>query len=234
MTLEEFDYGKESVKIEKIDDLESSYKIPSYKEKIKFMEDNEIPQNPIEEVIQDFFHVNNYIKKKTKKSISKILYSPEDRIIIVITNQGRPIIWKRTKLVNDYGWFFFVERSENRIKRKQKGKSKSTGGLENEVTISEDEFTFNELTIPIVKKKNMRSLYHTKEYFKYRNIIKSDHIPQMPIKKLLHDFFFKNKLVPLVEKQGIRKILYYKKERVIVVKSLIGDDMYKNLKKLVK
>ncbi|MGV9206146.1 MAG: MBL fold metallo-hydrolase [Promethearchaeia archaeon] len=232
--LEEFDYGKESVKIEKIDDLESSYKIPSYKKKIKYMEDNEIPQKPIEEVIQHFFHENEFIEKKVKKSISKILYSSEDSIIIVITNQGRPIIWKRTKLVKEYGWFFFVERSENRIKRKQKGKSKSSGGLEDEISVSEDEFTFNELTIPVVEKKNMRSLYHTKEYFKYRNIIKSDHIAQMPIKQLLHDFFFKNKLVPLVEKQAIRKILYYEKERVIVVKSLIGDDMYKNLKKLVK
>ncbi|MFO8020668.1 MAG: MBL fold metallo-hydrolase [Promethearchaeia archaeon] len=228
MTIEEFNYGKENVKIERIEDLESSYKIPSYKKKLKYMENKEIPRQPIEDVIQHFFHVNDYIEKKVKKSISKILYAPEDRIIIVLTNQGRPIIWKRTKLVKEYGWFFFVERPE------QKGKSKSSGGLEDEVMVSEDEFTFNELTIPVVEKKNMRSLYHTKEYFKYRNIIKSHHVPQMPIKKLLHDFFFKNKLVPLVEKKAIRKILYYKKERVIVVKSLIGDEMYKHLKKLVK
>lgn len=232
--LEEFRYGKKTIPIEQIDDLENSYKIPSYKKKLQFMKDKEIPQMPIEEVIQHFYHSNGYIEKKVKKSITKILYSVEDRIIIVITNKGRPIIWKRTNLAKDYGWFFFVERSENRVKRKNRSRSKSKGGLEDEETLSEEEFTFNELTIPVVEKKNMRSLYHTKEYFKYRNIMKADRVPQMSISKLLHDFFFKNKLVPVEEKNAVRKILYYEKERVVVVKSLIGDDMYKNLKKLVK
>ncbi|GAH01887.1 unnamed protein product, partial [marine sediment metagenome] len=59
-------------------------------------------------------------------------------------------------------------------------------------------------------------------------------IPQMPIKEVLHDLLVENQDIPLKEKKSIGKVIYYKKERVIVVKSLIGDKMYENLKGLVK
>ena len=48
------------------------------------------------------------------------------------------------------------------------------------------------------------------------------------------DFFHKYEDIPLKEKKGIRKVIYYNKEKVIVLKSLIGDKMYENLENLVK
>ena len=58
----------------------------------------------------------------------------------------------------------------------------------------------------------MRALYHTKEYRHYLKLIKSENITQIPIKDVLNDLFFKNEIVPIEEKNGIRKIIYYKKE----------------------
>jgi len=80
----------------------------------------------------------------------------------------------------------------------------------------------------------MRALYRTKEYNQYLKLIKSGGIPQLPIRDVLEDLFLKDKLVPIEEKKGIRKIIYYHKEKVIVIKSLIGDEMYENLENLVK
>jgi Cft2 family RNA processing exonuclease len=79
----------------------------------------------------------------------------------------------------------------------------------------------------------MRPLYKTKEYFKYLKRIKSKKILQKPIKEVLDDFFLKNENIPLKEKNSIAKIIYYEEEKVIVVKSLIGDKMYENLDKMV-
>jgi len=79
----------------------------------------------------------------------------------------------------------------------------------------------------------MRALYRTKEYNQYLKLIKSKQVPQMSIRDVLEDLFFKDELVPSEEKEGIRKIIYYQKEKVIVIKSLIGDKMYENLENLV-
>ncbi|TFF99256.1 MAG: MBL fold metallo-hydrolase, partial [Promethearchaeota archaeon] len=52
--------------------------------------------------------------------------------------------------------------------------------------------------------------------------------------EVLNDFFRKNESIPLKEKRAIRKIIYYKKEKVVVIKSLTGDKMYENLDNLVE
>jgi len=65
-------------------------------------------------------------------------------------------------------------------------------------------------------------------------LIKSNNIKQKPIKEVLHDFLLENPDIPIKEKKSIGKIIYYKKERVIVIKSLIGDMMYEKLKSMVK
>ncbi len=55
----------------------------------------------------------------------------------------------------------------------------------------------------------------------------------MPIKDVLNNFFLSNEDIPIKEKKSISKIIFYIKERVIVIKSLIGDKMYEHLKQLV-
>ena len=78
-----------------------------YTDKLRLMESKKIPQKPIEDVLNDLLLKNSYISKKTKDSISKIIYSPKDRIIVVTTHLGQDIIWNRGKLIYSYGWFFF-------------------------------------------------------------------------------------------------------------------------------
>ncbi len=235
MSKEEFKFSNKSILLEEKKELSPTYKIKSYKQKIKFMEEKRIPQKPIKEVLNHFFS-KFFIPNKTKNSISKIIYCQEDRIIIFITKYGKEIIWNRNKLINTYGWFFFISETEEveskkKIKKSKKAKEKVK---KDEKTIAIEEFQFEDLTLPLKQKANMRSLYKTKEYVFYLKIIKSNNIVQKPIKEVLSDFFSKNELIPLSEKKAIRKILYYQKEKVIVIKSLIGDLMYENLENLVK
>jgi len=234
MTAEEFKLSNQkSILIEEMAKIGSSFKIKSYIQKLKLMETQKIPQKDIKEVLNHFFsNENKIINSKTKISIKKILFSQKDRIIIAITKSGRDIIWNRDKLIRTYGWFFFVSESEDRFKEKKPKKTKSKPKKEERTTKTE-EYKFNDNIIVLKQKENMRPLYKTKEYFKYFKTIKSRNIPQKPIKEVLDDFFLKNENIPLKEKKAIRKIIYYREERVIVVKSLIGDKMYENLAKLV-
>jgi Cft2 family RNA processing exonuclease len=234
MKIEEFKFLNNSILIEELKEVKSSFKIKSYNQKLKMMENKKIPQKPIKEVIEHFFsNKNKIIPSKAKNSISKILYSSSDRIIIVLTKIGRDIIWNRDSLIRSYGWFFFVVESEERLKEKEK-KQKIKKKKKEEITIKTEEYKFNDKVILIKQKENLRALYKTKEYFKYFKIIKSKKIPQKSISEVLDDFFLKNEDIPLNEKKTIDKIIYYADERVIVIKSLIGDKMYENLDKLVE
>ena len=234
MDKEEFKFLDKTIELEKRDELNSSYKITSYKAKLKFMEERKIPQREIKDVLSHFFIVNKFISKKTKNSISKIIYSQKDRILILITSSGKDIILNRDRLSRDYGWFFFIEKTEKKEKESKKKKPKRKEDRKEEKTISTEEFHFEDIIIPLKEKENMRSLYRTKEYNHYLKLIKSENISQLDIKATLKDLFFKVELIPVEEKKGVRKIIYYQKEKVIVVKSLIGDDMYENLERLVK
>ncbi|MFX1454395.1 MAG: MBL fold metallo-hydrolase [Promethearchaeota archaeon] len=198
------------------------------------MEERKIPQKPIKSVLEGLFHKDNFISKKTKNSIFKIIYSQVFRIIILITHSGKEIIANRDKLIKEYGWFFFVEKPEKKEKIIKDKKPKRKEERKEEATISTKNYQFNDLVISVKEKENMRSLYHTKEYRHYLKIIKSQNITQTPAKEVLDDFFNKDELVPIEEKKAIRKIIYYIKEKVIVVKSLTGDEMYENLENLVK
>ncbi|TFG02645.1 MAG: MBL fold metallo-hydrolase [Promethearchaeota archaeon] len=228
MKLEEF----EKIPIVEKQKLASRFKIKSYKKKLKFMVANQIPQKDINWVLKHLFLSSNIISEKTKSSISKIIYSIEDRIIILITKSGKEIIWNRDKLVNEYGWFFFVSEAD-KTKKREKKKAKSEN-KEEEVTISKDSFEYGGLTIEIKEKRNMRSLYHTKEYFQYFKLINSHNISQTDFKKVIKDIFHNNTVIPEKEKKSIRKMIYYEKERVIVIKSLNADVMYEHLESLVK
>ncbi len=234
MNIEEFTLSNKSILIEKREEVASLYKIRSYTQKLKLMEDNKIPQKPIAEVLKHFFsNDNKLIQQKAKNSISKVIYSPKDRIIIAITQFGKEIIWNREKLIKSYGWFFFVIENEKKsLKKKNNRNAKKKRAKKEEKTISIEEYQFEDLKIPIKQKENMRGLYKTKEYFKYFKTIYSKKVVQKPIKDVLNDIFLKSKLIPLNEKRAIRKIYYYKQEKVIVVKSLVGDKMYENLKQL--
>ena len=185
------------------------------------------------EVINHFFSEDTIISKKTKNSISKLIHCSKDKIIILITVSGKDIIWNRDKLINEYGWFFFVAEQEKKPPDQKKKKQKQQKKKEEEIISSQD-YVFEDLTIYLEEKINMRSLYHTKEYFRYFKLIKSKNINQMNILEVLNDFFSKNSLVPIEEKKSVRNIIYYKEEKVIVVKALNGDKMYDNLEKLVK
>ncbi len=220
MSINEFVFLKKSIPIVKKKELRASYKVRSYTTKLKSMEENKIPQKPIEEVLSHLFSENKVISEKTKKSISKVIYCIKDRIIIPITKYGREIITARDKLIKNYGWFFFVSETDPDSKRK-KVKKKREQKIEK--TISLELYQFKDLVIPLKQKVNMRSLYRTKEYNNYLKLIKSKQISQTPIKDVLEDFFLKNELIPLEEKTGIRKIIYYQQERVIVLKALIAD-----------
>ena len=233
MVKEEFEFLDKIIELENREEISSFYKIKSYEDKLKLMENKKIPQKPILDVLNHFFLNNDEIGKKTKTSISKVVYSQTSRIIIIITNNGQDIIWKRDKLIYEYGWFFFVSKPKQKPKKGKKDNKKKEP-KKKERTISKETFQFEKLHIPLKEKENMRSLYHSKEYFQYLKLIKSSNIPQLPIKDVLNDLFLENEDIPLKEKKSIGKIIYYQKERVIVVKSLIGDLMYENLKGLVK
>ena len=233
MVKEEFIFQKKAIELENREELGSSYKIKSYQVKLKLMKSKEIPQKSIDDVLNHFFSENEDITKITKDSISKVIYSQKDRIIIIIANSGQDIIWKRDKLIFAYGWFFFVSKPKQKSNKAKKEKKKKEPKKEEKI-LSRETFPFGEITIPLKEKENMRSLYHTKEYFQYLKLINSSNIPQQPIKDVLHDLLFKNEDIPLKEKKSIGKIIYYQKERVIVVKALIGDMMYEQLKGLVK
>jgi len=235
MVKEEFIFLDKVIELENREEVSSSYKIKSYEDKLKLMENKKIPQKPILDVLNHFFFNNDEVGKKTKNSVSKIVYSQKDKIIIVITNLGQDIIWKRDKLIHAYGWFFFISKPKQTPKKgKNKKEKKKREPKKEERTISKDTFQFEDVSIPLKEKENMRSLYHTKEYFQYLKLIKSSNIPQIPIKDVLNDLLLENEDIPLKEKKSIGKIIFYQKERVIVVKSLIGDRMYENLKGLVK
>jgi len=233
MAIEEFKFLEKVIELEKREELASSYKVRSYSEKMNLMKSKEIPQKPIIDVLNHLFTKNKEITTKTKNSISKIIYSPNDRIIILITALGQDIIWKRNKLIFTYGWFFYVSKPKTKPSKQKKGKKKKEPKKE-EITISKEILNIGELSIPLKEKKNMRSLYHSREYIQYLKLIKSDNITQKPIKEVLHDFLLENQDIPMKEKKSIGKLIYYQKERVIVVKSLIGDKMYEHLKSMVK
>ncbi len=234
MAKEEFKFSDKSIILEEVDTLSSSYKINIYKDKIRYMEKRSILQKPIMEVINHFFSETTVISEKTKNSISKLIHCSKDKIIILITASGKDIIWNRDKLINEYGWFFFVAEQEKKKKPDQKKKKQKQQKKKEEEIISSQDYVFEDLTIHLEEKINMRSLYHTKEYFRYFKLIKSKNVIQMNILEVLNDFFNKNTLVPIEEKKSVRNIIYYKKEKVIVVKALNGDKMYDNLEKLVK
>ena len=232
MEKKEFKFSDRTIILEEVETLSSSYKIKIYKDKILYMEKRSILQKPIMEVINHFFSEDTIISEKTKNSVSKLIHCSNDKIIILITVSGKDIIWNRDKLINEYGWFFFVAEQEKKKKPDQK-KIKEKQQKKEEIISSQD-YVFEDLTIILEEKINMRSLYHTKEYFQYAKLIKSKNINQMNILDVLNDFFNKNTLVPIEEKKSIRNIIYYKEEKVIVVKALNGDKMYDNLEKLVK
>ena len=231
MIIEEFNFSDKKIPIEGREDISSSFKINTYKTKLKLMEDKKIPQKNIKEVINHFFNKNRNISNKTKNAISKIIYCQKVRILVLITHYGKEIIVKRDRLIRDYGWFFFIEKSTNESKKKKLKKKEERN---KEQTISTEEFHYDDTQIPLKQKEHMRALYRTKEYNQYLKLIKSKQVPQMSIRDVLEDLFFKDELVPSEEKKGIRKIIYYQKEKVIVIKSLIGDKMYENLEDLVK
>ncbi|MHA1460517.1 MAG: MBL fold metallo-hydrolase [Promethearchaeota archaeon] len=233
MVKEEFKFLDKAIELENREEIGSSYKIKSYEDKLKLMKNKNIPQKSITDVLNHFFSENEDITKKTKDSVSKVIYSQKDRIIIIITTIGQDIIWKRDKLIYAYGWFFFVSKPKQKSKKAKKNR-KSKEPKKEEKTISKETFQFGDHTIPLKEKENMRSLYHNKEYFQYLKLIKSRNIPQLPIKDVLNDLLLENEDIPLKEKNSIGKLIYYQKERVIVVKALIGDKMYENLKGLVR
>jgi len=228
----EFKFSDKTIILEEVDTLSSSYKINIYKDKLGYMEKRSILQKPIMEVINHLFSEDTLISEKTKNSISKVIHCSKDKIIILITSSGKDIIWNRDKLINQYGWFFFVAEREK--KQKPDHKKKKQKEQKKEEIITSQDFLFEDLTIFLEEKTNMRSLYHTKEYFQYAKLIKSKNINQMNILDVLNDFFNNNTLIPIDEKKSIRNIIYYKEEKVIVIKALNGDKMYDNLEKLVK
>ncbi len=233
MVIEEFKFLEKTIELENREELSNSYKVRSYKEKMNLMESKKIPQKPIRDVLNHLFTESVEITTNTKNSISKIIYSQKDRIIVLITNSGQDIIWKRNKLIYSYGWFFYVSKPKSKPSKQKKDKQKNKPKKE-EITISKEILQLGDLSIPLKEKENMRSLYHSREYFQYMKLIKSNNIAQKPIKEVLHDFLLVNQNIPLKEKKSIGKLIYYQKERVIVVKSLIGDKMYAHLKSMVK
>ena len=235
MTLSEYTFQDKNIEIKELEELDSSLKIKSYEKKLKMMNERKIPLKPIKEVIEHFFLKNQLISKKTKNSISKIFYCENERIILLVTSRGMDVIWNRDKLIRKYGWFFYIIKPVDlkrflpkEIEEKQKKKQ-----IE-EITLEVKEFEFEDLKIVLKHKKNMRPHYRTKEYDHYMKVIEEKNIPQMDIKEVLNDFFFKNEAIPMKEKKSIRKMIYYVEERVIVVKCLIGDKMYESLDDLVE
>ncbi len=234
MKTEEFKFLNKSISIEE-KELGPSYKIKSYKQKLKLMKMSNIPQKPIKDVIEFFFSdENKIISQKTKESVSKIIFSSKDRIIITLSKFGKEIIRNRDNLISETGWFFFVIEDEKKLSTDKEKKKGSKKVKKEEKTLSVEQYNFEDTSIVVKQKENMRGLYKTKEYFKYFKTINSKKIPQIPIKEVIDDIFLKNKLIPLKEKKAIKKIIYYQEEKVIVVKSLIGDKMYESLNKIVQ
>ena len=234
MKTEEFKFLNKSISIEE-KELGPSYKIKSYKQKLKLMKMSNIPQKPIKDVIEFFFSEENKIlSQKTKESVSKIIFSSKDRIIITLSKFGKEIIRNRDNLISETGWFFFVIEDEKKLSTDKEKKKGSKKVKKEEKTLSVEHYTFEDTSIVVKQKENMRGLYKTKEYFKYFKTINSKKIPQVPIKEVMDDIFLKNKLIPLKEKKAIKKFIYYQEEKVIVVKSLIGDKMYESLNKIVQ
>ncbi|MFX0188010.1 MAG: MBL fold metallo-hydrolase [Candidatus Hodarchaeota archaeon] len=229
MSTEKFIFNNKTIAIEEKKELDSSYKIKSYKKKMEMIEKKKIPQKEILEVINHLFTKNPFLSKKTKNSVSKIIYSKEDSIIIAITNHGKEFIWNRDKFIREYGWFFFVSETEDGSAPKKKAKKVN----KEEVTVSTNEYEFKDNKILLKQKENMRGLYKTKEYFKYFKLVNSKKIPQKPIKEVLDEFFADDKILEK-EKLTVQRINYYIDEKVIVIKSIIGDKMYENLEWLVK
>ncbi|MBY9008656.1 MAG: hypothetical protein KGD74_02165, partial [Candidatus Lokiarchaeota archaeon] len=161
MVIEEYKYLEKAIELEKREEIGSAYKVKSYSEKMTLMEKKEIPQKPIKDVLNHLFTENEEITAKTKNSISKIIYSPNDRIIILITNFGQDIIWKRNKLIFLYGWFFYVSKPKTKSPKQKKEKKKKEPKRE-ERTISKEVLELGDLAIPLKEKENMRSLYHNK------------------------------------------------------------------------
>ncbi|GAH71747.1 unnamed protein product, partial [marine sediment metagenome] len=131
MRTEEFKFSEKIIKLECREELSSFYKIRSYKQKLKLMIERKIPQKEITDVLNHLFLKNSLLSRKTKNSISKIIYSKKDRIIVAITKWGKEIIWNRDKLIRSYGWFFFVSEamvdkkdSDKKKKRKREKKKK--------------------------------------------------------------------------------------------------------------
>jgi Cft2 family RNA processing exonuclease len=230
MAIEELKFNEKIIEVEEREEFSSDYKIKSYIDKISFITKKEVPLKAISEVLNHLFSENKDISKKTKNSITKIMYSKKDRIISLMIKDGQEIIWNRDKLLNLYGWFFFVEKPKKSIKKSTPKKQKK----KEERTVNSSEYHFEEIIISLKEKENMRALYRAKEYFHYLKIIHSNNILQMPIEQVLEDFFNSNQKIPLKEKKSIAKVIYYQKERVIVIKSLIGDQMYENLEQMVK
>ena len=142
MKTEEFKFLNKSISIEE-KELGPSYKIKSYKQKLKLMKMSNIPQKPIKEVIEFFFSEENKIlSQKTKESVSKIIFSSKDRIIITLSKFGKEIIRNRDNLISETGWFFFVIEDEKKLstdKRKKKGSKKVK---KEEKTLSVEHYTF--------------------------------------------------------------------------------------------
>ncbi len=226
MVSEELKFSDYTINLEEKDISDVSFKTKSYSNKLKLMEQKNILQKPIKEVIEHLFVKNNLISEKTKKSISRIIFSEKHRTIIPITKSGKDFIYNRDKLIQMYGWYFYVLKAE-------KKKQKKAQIHKEEETILTEKYQFNDNTISLKEKRNMRALYNTKEYFAYKRVLESEKIPQMPIKEVLDDLFYKNQTIPEKEKKSIKKIIYYQEKRVIVVKSLIADVMYENLKEIV-
>ncbi|MCK4688475.1 MAG: hypothetical protein KAT66_10125, partial [Candidatus Lokiarchaeota archaeon] len=70
MDNEEFSFLDKKIIVLEKEEIDSSYKIKSYNQKLKFMENRKIPQKPIFEVLNHFFLKNKYISEKSKKSIT--------------------------------------------------------------------------------------------------------------------------------------------------------------------
>ena len=143
MSLEEFKFLDKSIPVKEQKEATSKLKIRSYKQKLRFMEEKNIPQKPIDEVLKHLFNENKKISKKTLTSISKIIFITSARIIILITNEGQEIFRNRGNFINDYGWFFFVSNSEEEIKKKNS--QKKTPKVEE--TLSTTDYKFEENTI---------------------------------------------------------------------------------------
>ena len=72
MSIEEYKFSDKTILLEERQELPRSYKIRSYLEKIRKMEEQNIPQKDIKDVLNHFFQENKIIPEKTKHSISKI------------------------------------------------------------------------------------------------------------------------------------------------------------------